>query len=658
MYSEMTRRLSPARFPFIHAIYAVILCAVLVFACRLSGIGDSLAEYTVHLTARPDVITADAGSSTTVSAEVRNIDGKAAPDGTIVDFSASLGRIDTRVRTSNGVARARMQSTLSSGISTVTAAVQGSRAVAEMRVEVLPAGTRAEALSSITVSTKKGQLLYDPERKLVDGVGGVELRIGDITISSFYLTMDVGRRTLRLRAAPDRQQVIIKRGESSFQAVEAVVDLSRMSALLFDQTELGPVRQFISLRDFKPREESQIKAIPPMPEPVAGAFLLGASQIIIRPDKEVKLVKAVVYLEGDKTVTVPFYRIPIGGGGSGRTFAYGSEGLRADIPIYLALDESTTTAVRIRRQEQSGWGYYGGSKSWETDLVRDYDYENGNSGQFAIRKVGTTDWGFRWNNRTDFGGGLDSYFYLDSPSHSDIYGNFDLTRTADRYTSSFNFRASKQSSGNGYHYSSVNYQLRPFALAGRSLMMSMSSRAFYDSSVAALNNHMGAGANLQLYAGPYKTLGSDVSAQISLGNVWGGARPGKSVYGNLGVYKSLGLSTTIGMNYNYSWDSTQGGGTYDSVSADLYLAPLRNMSTHFSVIRGLREGTTSSFANLTYRINSQFDFRALATLQDYAGYSYTDAQFGLVRSLGNQEARLFYSKSRKRMLFEFSAAGL
>jgi len=623
------------------------------------GASVGLADYTVYLTARPDVITADAGSSTTINAEVRDSEGNLAPNGTVVDFSASLGRIDQRAVTSNGVGRARMQSSLTTGVSMITAAVQGSRGVAEVKVEVLAAGTKTETLTGITISTKNGQLLIDPERKIADCVGGVTIKIGSLEMSSFYAVMDISKRTMRLRAGTEGNPVIIKRGNTVIKASEALIDLNKMTALLFSTGDEGARRQLISLRDLKPREETDARSVQPPSPPVTGVFLIGAKKIIIKPGKEIKLISATFFLEGDSTVSIPFYKLALSGSGGGKTFTYGSEGLRADIPIYLGLDESSSSAVRIRRQEQSGWGYYGGSKRWETDLVREYDLDSGSSGQVAIRRVGSSDWGLRWNGRTDFGQGLESYIYLDSPSHSDFYGNFDLSQSKEKYTATFTFRGSKQSDGLSTHYEGVSYQMRPIPISGPTFTMSMSGRGFYDSSSSAIARHLGGAANLQLYAGPYKTFtGFDLSAQTSLGNVWGGPSPGRSAFGNIGLYRDLGRSATFGVNYNYSWDGVVGGGTYDTVSADIYLVPVVGMSTHFSVIKGLRGGTTSSFGNLSYRLSRNWEFRAISTWQNYSGYSYNDAQLGIVRTMGSQEARIFYSKSRARLLFEFSAAGL
>ncbi len=656
---RMTRRLCPARFHLTAGFIVIIFGACLLLSLSRSGESVGLAEYTVYLTARPDVITADAGSSTTINAEVRDSDGKLAPNGTIVDFSASLGRIDQRATTSSGVARVRMQSTLATGVSMITAAVQGSRGVAEVKVEILAAGTKTESLTGVTISTKNGQLLFDPARRIADCVGGVTIKMGTLEISSFYAVMDISRRTMRLRSGSEGNSVIIKRGNVVIRASEALLDIGKMTGLLFNTGDEGARRQLISLRDLKQREESDVRSVQAPVPPVSGVFLIGAKKIIVKPGKEIKLINATFFLEGDSTVTIPFYRIPFSGSGGGKTFTYGSEGLRADIPIYLGLDENSSTAIRIRRQEQSGWGYYGGSKRWETDFVRDYDLDTGSSGQVAIRRFGSSDWGLRWTGRTDYGQGLESYIYLDSPSHSDVYGNFDLSQSKEKYTTTFSFRGTKQSEGRSTHYTGISYQMRPVPISGPTFTMSMSGRGFYDSSASAVARHMGGAANVQLYAGPYKTFtGFDLSAQTSVGNVWGGSNPGRSAFGNLGLYRDLGRSATFGMNYNYSWDDAAGGGTYDTVSADIYLVPVYGLSTHFSVIKGLRGGTTSSFGNLSYRISKNWEFRALSTWQNYSGYSYNDAQLGLVRTLGSQEARLFYSKSRSRLLFEFSAAGL
>lgn len=654
----ISRRFRPARFHYFYYTLISIAAFLLLFVPNSSTISNGLNEYTVYLTARPDVITAETGSSTTITIEVRDSDGHSPPNGTVVDLSASLGRIDPRAILSNGVARARMASPLSTGVSLITAAVKGSRGVAETRVEVLPAGTKLERMSSLTISTDKGQLLYDSERYIVDGVGGVEISLGGLKIKSFYAIIDIYKKSIRVKAANEGNPVTLQRGNDTIIASEALLDLNKMTGLLFSSNENAPRRQMISLRDLKPRDELDPRSLQGPVQPVSGVFLIGAKKIIAKPGKEIKLINATFYLEGDKTMTLPFYRVPLSAAG-GRSFTYGSEGIRADIPIYLGLNESSSTALRFRRQEQQGWGYYGGSKRWETDLIRDYDMENGASGQVAIRRIGTADWGLRWTGRNDFGNGLESYVYIDTPSHSDVYANFDLSKTADKYTSSFTLRANKMSASKSSYYTSTSYQMRPFQLGAKTLTMSLSGRGFYDSGLSAVGNHLGASTNVQFYAGPFSVMSkTDMSAQVSLGNVWGGANPGKSVYGNVGLYRDFGPKANLGINYNYTWDDTDNGGTFDYISADLYLSPFPRISTRFNVIKGLKQSSTSSFGNLSYQVAPNWEFRALATWQTYSDYSYTDAQVGIVRTLRNQEARLFYSKSRKRMLFEFAAAGL
>jgi hypothetical protein len=45
----------------------------------------------------------------------------------------------------------------------------------------------------------------------------------------------------------------------------------------------------------------------------------------------------------------------------------------------------------------------------------------------------------------------------------------------------------------------------------------------------------------------------------------------------------------------------------------------------------------------------------LGTFQKFDAFSYLDAEVALAKAIGNQEARLIWSQSRKRIRFEFSA---
>ena len=638
--------------------FLISILFVAIFILSPSN-SDGLNEYSISLSARPDVITADTSSYTTISAEVKKEDGNSAPDGTVVEFSTNLGRIENRVTTVNGIARARFQSEITSGMAMITAAVSGSRGVATINVDVLPQGTKLESTASITIESKE-MLLYDPERKLVDGIGGVTINIGKLQLSGYSALFDIGRKSIRIKSGGREKDIKIKKDKIEITGSEAIIDLNKMTAIYFGSSEEGAKRNYISLRDLKDRDEKDARAIAAPAEPVSGVILIGADKIIIKMGKEVKLINAVFFLEGDKTIKMPYYKMSLKSGGASRSFTYGSEGLRADIPIYLGLDETSSTAVKIRRQEQSGWGYYGGSKRWETDLVKEYDQDNGASGSVIVKRVGSSDWGLNWSGRNEFDDGIETYTYIDTPSHQNVYGNFDINKTADTYSASFSFRGAKVSNGRSYTYSGINYQMKPIKIGSPLFTYSLSGRGFYDSNYKAVNQHLGGAGGLQLYCGPFDIIGGiSLNTQGSIKKTWGGSTPGTDAYSNASLSKDISNNARINVNYNYSWNNTDTEEiTYDTLSSDLYLTLIPGLITNFSIIKGLRQGTTSSFSNFTYTLSKEWYLKGISTWQKYTGYSYTDYQIGVVRTLGNQEARLFYSKSRDRFLFEFSAAGL
>ena len=89
--------------------------------------GFAAGQASISLAAAPDVIYADGKSSTVITATVQDSGGHAAPDGTSVRFTTTLGTLtpDT-VATTSGVARVSLTSISTAGTAKVTATVFGS----------------------------------------------------------------------------------------------------------------------------------------------------------------------------------------------------------------------------------------------------------------------------------------------------------------------------------------------------------------------------------------------------------------------------------------------------------------------------------------------------------------------------------------------------
>ena len=98
--------------------------ACLAFSRCGQAILTAPAGSTLRMTANPPFIQAHGGVSV-ISVVVIEPPGTVVPDGTVVQFFTTLGRIDEQGRTNDGVARVNLQATGLSGTATVTAVSGG-----------------------------------------------------------------------------------------------------------------------------------------------------------------------------------------------------------------------------------------------------------------------------------------------------------------------------------------------------------------------------------------------------------------------------------------------------------------------------------------------------------------------------------------------------
>ena len=166
-----------------------LLLALLVLASGLPVIAAP-ANYTIWLKAHPQAIVADGRSQTTITAEVRDPAGNYVPDGTVVDFTSTSGTIERTARTAGGVARVRLQSSVTVSAAMVSAVVINGSAVGNVRVDFLAPGTEMFDESFITISSK-AHLGCDVEGKVVDSAGGVTITHRGLTITAEEAQIDL-----------------------------------------------------------------------------------------------------------------------------------------------------------------------------------------------------------------------------------------------------------------------------------------------------------------------------------------------------------------------------------------------------------------------------------------------------------------------------------
>lgn len=620
-------------------------------------VAGASSTYTMWLKAHPQAIVADGRSETTISAEVRDSTGRPVPDGTNVDFTSSIGTIERTARTVAGVARARFQSTVTVGTAMVSAVATMGNAVAQLRVDFLEPGTELFDESFITVASKK-YLGYDAGGGVVDSAGGVVIAHRGLTINAEEAQIDVKSNILRAKCKMGVDNIVIRRESKRVEASALYYDFNSMSGVLLTPAAEGAKRMTFRGRDFfvQPATEDadQTRSLDYKPVTEASMFVKAAS-LVIRPGEEIKFKRAVFYVDGTKMLSVPLYVINLKGGGSGTSqmLTYGTDGLRMDLPFYYSLTPSSTGAVRLRRSEPGGWGYYSGRPGWQLDLEQDYNSGGSTEGTFLLNRItSASDWGARWTNRKEFNNDSQVYTYVDFPSHRSLYGSMNYSRSLPNYTLSVNGRANKLINSPGSVATDAYIQSRPKSIMGGALSYSVTSRVSAD---MGRGNHLGTGCGLQLYGKPFTVRGlGNVNTSLLAGRNWG-PYAGSTLSATAGVYRPLGNAGALGLNYSYAWGNTGSGYRQHQISANLSLSPSAKWSAYAYATAGITDHSLSAFGSLSYQMAPTWRLGVLGTYQKFGTYSYPGAEFALAKGIGKQEMSLIWSSSLRRFRVEFSA---
>lgn len=641
--------------PSMRALYG-LLVAILVLACALS-LRAATGRYSLRLTAHPQAIAADSHTSTTISAEVRDPNGNAVPDGTMVEFNSSLGIIEPRARTIAGVARVRLQAGTSVGTANVSGVAPDGGAVAELRVDFLEPGTEIFDEAFLSMSSKS-YLGYDTEKQMVDSVGGVRIEHRGLIMDAHEAQFDVRSGILRAKGKPG-QSMTIKRGGKTISASALVYDINTMRGFLIGPPDEGAVHMTLRGSDLHTEPDANPEKSPSFDyTPVTDSeIFITAKSLVVRPGEDIRFKRATYYMDGESVMRVPLQIVPLrsGGAGTSQMLTYGTDGIRLNLPLYYSLTANTAGAIRVKHGENTGWGNYSDRAGWQVDLDNDYNYAGATQGTFSVNRVTSKDWGLRWNNRMLFENDSQVYTYFDFPGHRDLFGSVDYSRPMRDYTWSVNLRGNKYRSSTGGYYGGTFLQSHAKPLIGDAVNYSFSTRLAYDNRQLG-DSKLGSGLGLQLYGKPIEfNRQTSLSTSLSVGRDWGGGDPGLSLYGSAGLSRMLGSKGFMGVNYSYSWTDSVNGFSSQRLSTNVSYQPANRWNTSLFATYGLNDRTVSAFGDVSYLISPTWRFGIVNTYQKFQFGNYSDAELTLSKAVGRQAFTLAYSQSRKKFRVEMNA---
>lgn len=637
------------------------LIFVAVFVCIVLPLYAAGTASSVRLTANPDMVIADGKCVSAITAEIRDASGQLVSDGTLVTFTTSLGSIDASVATKSGVARARLASGEVVGTATISAWVAGTPAVGNIKVEFLAPGTEIPHESFVSISSSS-YLIYDTEKQLVSGTGGVRFLHRGLVITAEDAQFEVQPLILRCRMSIAGTPIVISRGEKTLDASFLYYDVTHMNGYAVITGDEGHLRR-VQFRGadltVQPTEEdlssSYFDFIESEEPP---SVLIRSDRIVVLPRDKIQFHKARVYVDGKKLVSIPLQVIPLSSGGAEMSnyIGWGANGLRVDVPLFYSLSPEFVGSVHMRRGESAGWGFYSGNSGWSVDMVQEYGTASGAQGALSFNRLNASDWGIHWQHSIQSQTGGSLYSYVDFPSHKDLFASVNYSAPVKFGSVGMNVYGSKYEDAGADVSTDLYLQSSPTPIFSGIARFSLLGRTSYTTTPGD-GKRIGTGLTGLLYG---KTINFDsktrLSTSASYGYDWGGVESGSSARMSAVASRQFAKSSSFDLIYNYDRDrfSYADSGRHRLSTSLGYYGSAKWRASVYSTFT-LDAHSSSAFGSFSYNIRPTLRFYVLQSFQKASGYRFTDTQIAIAKQIYGQEAALVWSKSRHRIEFEIGA---
>jgi invasin-like protein len=618
----------------------------------------------LSLQATPQVVRADGHSTTTITAEVRDSGGGIVPDGTPVHFTTTVGQIDAVVPTVAGRARATFTSDAIAGVAQVSAFAGASSATISVRMAEDPSALTPR---SRVLSLHGKYVAYSESRGVLEAIGDARCTWKGQSITAQAVQADLNLNIIR---AQDGVTVESHKKKSTVTGDRLALDMLGDVATLV-QRDTRQVLDFVSLTPLVGQRVS--------PDPVAWAdlndsdVLWVAEEAIAVPGQKVQLRKASAYLGGQRVLRLPYHEVSLAEGISPQGQRYigvGTQGLTVDLPYYLGMSPSASTSLRLEHGSRTGFGWYGTNPDWQLNLQRQYGLPGATEGVVSLGWGTSGDYGLHWNHTQQLAKGTQAYALLEYPRLQDLYTNLNLSRQGRQGSLGLNLSAQKVQDRGFSRTIDLNAQTAPRQLAHTGLKLSLESR-FYDSRggdyvtfdgkqyvvAPSFSRELG----LRLTPAMAKLGGGALSSWVSLRQVWGSRdQSGVGLAGALAFNHPIGRTGGLSLNYSYNrfpGNTFYGNAGRQNLSASVRLAPTRRLYLGLFGSLGLDSPTKTMNANAAYSFGPLWRLELQQTAYSFPLLHESDLQFGLSRSLGPRDLKVYWSTLRHRILFEIAGGG-
>jgi hypothetical protein len=663
-----------------HALVAAVGVGGIFAGASLSARAAS-GLATIRLTVEREILLADGRSATTLTADVRDDRGGVVPDGTVVRFTTTAGRLDTTTATTrNGVARVTLTAADLPGTALVSASLEGGFSAAPAQRSVAFASDADTALTGGNWARIEGDYVgYAVDNGIIQA--NKKNKPARVTYRGAEITADALQVNIQDNTVRAAGSVVLVRGPEKREYSNLRYSLTAMEGV-GERDDDGRPRPFQvrgPLLNEAPAGETPGSQTFAQEDISAASLVVVARSIALEPNVRLQFRRATFYLDGSKALSLPFHIMALGQESlfAEQVLGYGANGFSVDFPLYYDVRPSTVGTLHVRHGARVGTSAYSARPGWSLDLEHAYNGRSASDGTVEVTGLTRQDWGARWTHTQRLGTRSQGRLYVDFPNHSDLFVNTLLSRSFRGFSvnaTAAGSRAAVQDvvggdrSAGGDWRGQVYAETDPRALGGvkplrYTLQLSTARQGFYGPSAPAAYNTQTAG--MRFWTTPFALGGgATLTPSLSLGQTWtsggeSGNRDGASILGTLALGRRLGGLGNALLTYDYTQTPERNVALASGrhrLGASVFLGRGERWSLSLTGSHALDQTFSTVYGNLQFALGGPWRGRITLYTSRFSAFRYQDVEYALIRRIGGRDIAVYYSTTSRRFQFDLTGA--
>jgi hypothetical protein len=647
-----------------------------VFVAVLTGIAAA-STGVIKLTTYPAMAVADARSTVTVTAEVRDLNGRLVPNGTQILFESTLGSFrENVVSTVSGYARATLVSGAIAGTAKITASAISLNAASTTELEYVTDRSLLSTAKEYIEVIGPEYLMYGMDQKIIAASGpnkGVHVRYRDVEIEADDVQVMVPTYEVRARKA----RLKIGSFEGNFEELYIALNTRRgygTTTFKAKEVMLAPVGLFFRLVETEVERlrfglvSVNASGVQPLVEDLPSnqfefsdlgesSTKISAKKAVAFPRKEIQFQKADIYMGDVRVMKLPLFQVSLIGGTpllTDQVINVDNNQLAVNYPHYLSLKPGETSLLRFRMGNRYNARGLGSDRAPYLDYELNWNRGEDMDGGMTVSGIGRSDWGVNVHQYVRVDDRTSAFAHADLTSMRNLFGSGNVSRQFDGFQVSLSGNAN--TTIRGLEYSNQQYALvaekdptKVGKLPVRLYYGLVATHSAVDTSSFS-TTQTGAGLRARAQLLPVSLdRNTSLHASLAVSHLSGhNTAEGLTLNGSANLSRRITNDASVLLTYDYSQDAFNSLiGNHRLSAQGTYYGGRTSLNVFGS--RSLDADRMNYFADATYRISGIWRVAYSYTFDRFLGESVTDYNIALIYRFGWRDFGVTFSQKTKRL---------